>query len=322
MSNESPWLYWNEALNGNFLEDLIQRGHPQLGCYRDKFRAVYIYRDDAGALGCRVTAGYAPRHDDEIDELFGFVCRKPIPYELYETIRDGGKWPEDVEAPAERGMGDNSKNLAPHEALSADISNLADAARDWLKSIGGKITTQEQADKAANYATEFGKLEKRGQDKHKAEKAPHLEAGRAVDAAWKPVIDLADQKKRFMKKAFETWAVEEQRKRSEEAARLRAEQERQAAEARAAAKAAGEPPPDEEEPPVVENVKAGTRGRVSMRTRTKWEITDRRAFVDYLLAMDAPPPDLLSTLDLIANRIGSAGGSPPGVEPKTISYAA
>ncbi|WP_457797591.1 hypothetical protein [Methylocystis sp. S23] len=139
-------------------------------------------------------------------------------------------------------MGDNSQNLEPHEALQADINNLADAARDWLKSIGGKITTQEQADKAANYATEFGKLEKRGQDKHKAEKAPHLEAGRAVDAAWKPVIDLADQKKRFMKKAFETWAVEEQRKRSEEAARLRAEQERQAAEARAAAKAAGEPP--------------------------------------------------------------------------------
>lgn len=320
-----PWRFWTEALKGNFIEDLIQRGYPQLGCYRDKFRAVYIYRDESGALGCRVTSGYAPRHEDEIDELFGFVCRHPISYELYESIRDFGKWPEDVETSSERGIGDNSQNLAPHEALQAEINNLADSAREWLKSIGGKIATQEQADKAANYATEFGKLEKRGQDKHKVEKAPHLEAGRAVDAAWKPVIELADSKKKGAKRLFEAWAIEEGNRRKAEAARI-AEEQRKVEEARRVeADASGEPIPADEAPPpppVVENVKAGTRGRVSMRTRTKWEITDRRAFIDYLLAMDNPPPDLISTLDMIASRIGSAGGNPPGVEAKTIQYAA
>jgi hypothetical protein len=269
-----------------------------------------------------------PRHGrlrDEIDELFGFVCRKPIPYELYETIRDGGKWPEDVEAPAERGMGDNSQNLEPHEALQADINNLADAARDWLKSIGGNITTQEQADKAANYATEFGKLEKRGQDKHKAEKAPHLEAGRAVDAAWKPVIDLADQKKRFMKKTAEAWLIEEKR-RLEKIERERIAAERKAAEAEAqAARARGEeappPPPPVEEPASV-RVSVGTRGKVAIRTRTEYEIVDLPAFAAFLATLPPPPPDFLEACQKLANKMGPANPNLPGVAPKTIEYAA
>lgn len=307
------WTYWRAALAGEIKEDLIQRGNPQSGYYRDRStRAVAIWRDPDG-LRCSVTSGYAPRHDDEIDELFGFVCRSPITRDLFMAIQKGGAWPEDVEEPA-RGIGDNSASLAPHEDIMAQINALADAARDWLKGIGGKLVTQEHADKIANYATKFGDLEKKADAARVEEKRPHDEAARDVQTKWKPVVDLAADKKKGAKKLFEGWALAERKRREEEAARI-AEEQRKEHEALSRLTAAhGEPAPDAPPPPPpIENVKAGTRGRIALRTRTKWIVSDRAAFVAYLMAMETPPPDFVATLDMLAHRIGSAGGNPPGV---------
>lgn len=326
MADENDWSFWTRALAGEKPE--TTPGTPWPGFYRDRStRAVAIWKQD-GAFQCVVTSGYCPKHQDEIDELFGFVCRSPITRELFMAIRDGGAWPEDVDAP-ERGIGDNSAGLAPHEALLAEINDLADKARAWVVEIGGKITNQEQADKISNYANEFGKLENKGKSSHKIEKEPFLEGGRKVDAAWKPIIDLADQKKRGAKKMFEAWAIDEDNRRRAEAARIAEEQRKADEEARKAAeaaKSAGESEPELPAPaplPVVENVKAGTRGSVSLRNKTEYVITDLPAFAAYLASLSPPPQDFVEACQKIARKMGAAGSTNlPGVERKETKVAA
>lgn len=315
MSNE--WIYWATALKGEFIEDMIQRGQPQSGFYRDRSkRAVAIWRDDTG-IRCQVTSGYEPRQADEIDELFGFICRTPISRDLYMEIKNGGKWPEDIDVP-DRGIGDNYKNLDPHEAIKAEINDLVDAARKWLASIDNKISNQEQADKVANYADAFGELEKRAESARKAEKEPHDKAAKAVQAKWLPVVELADEKKRWLKKTFEAYALAEKRRREEEA-RKAAELARIEAEK---ASIAGDPLPPDPEPEPVKNVSAGTRGRVSLKTRTDWVVSDLPAFAAYLAAMETPAPEFVEVCRKLANKIGAVGGAAPGIEKKITEYAA
>ena len=322
----NDWTYWASALNGNFIEDLIQRGNPQSGFYRDRSkRAVAIWRDDSGALLCSVTDGYCPRHADEIDELFGFVLRTPITRELFMHVKNGGAWPEDVQMP-ERGTGDNSRSLPLHELLAAQINDMIDEARKWLESIGGKVESQEHADKAANFAGAFGELEKQADKARKDEKEPHDKAAKAVQAKWLPVIDLAAEKKTWLKKEFEKFALTEKRRREEEARRA-AEEQRKAAEeaARAAAENGEQPPapPPIEEPAAVKNVAAGTRGtRVALKTRVDYVVTDLPEFSAHLAALDNPPPEFLEACRKIANRLGAAGANPPGVEKRVTEFAA
>jgi hypothetical protein len=325
MSNDQ-WTYWASALGGNFIEDLIQRGNPQSGFYRDRHtRAIAIWRVDSGELMCSVTSGYAPRYADEIDELFGFVCRAPITRELYMHIANGGAWPEDVQLPA-RGAGDNSQSLPSHELMTAQINDMIDEARKWLASIGGTIESQEHADKAANFAGAFGELEKQADKARKDEKEPHDKAAKAVQAKWLPVIELAAEKKTWLKKEFEKFALAEKRRREEEARRLAEEQRKAAEEAARAAAENGEQPPEPpqvEEPAPIKNVAAGTRGtRVALKTRVDYVVTDLPTFSAHLAALDNPPPEFVEACRKIANRLGAAGANPPGVEKRITEFAA
>jgi len=330
----NDWTYWASALNGEFIEDLIQRSQPQSGFYRDRSkRAVAIWRDETGTLLCSVTDGYCPRHADEIDELFGFVLRTPITRELFMHIKDGGAWPEDVQMPergaATRGFGDNSQSLPPHELLAAQINDMIDEAGKWLESIGGKVASQEHADKAANFAGAFGELEKEADKYRKNEKEPHDKAAKAVQTKWLPVIELADEKKTWLKKEFEKFALAEKHRRQEEAKRI-AEENRKAAEeaARLAAEMApfgmdAPTAPVIEEPAPVKNVAAGTRGtRVALKTRVDYVVTDLPAFSAHLAAFENPPPEFMEACRKIANRLGSAGANPPGVEKRVTEFAA
>lgn len=327
MAEQNDWTYWASALNGEFIEDLIQRGNPQSGFYRDRSkRAVAIWRDEAGELLCSVTSGFCPRHPDEIDELFGFICRSPITRELFMHVKDGGAWPEDVQLP-ERGAGDNSQSLPPHELLAAQINDMIDEARKWLESIGGKVQTQAHADKAANFAGAFGELEKQADKARKDEKEPHDKAAKAVQAKWLPVIELAAEKKTWLKKEFEKFALAEKRRREDEARRALEEQRRVAEEAygRAVAENGERPPapPAIEEPAPVKNVAAGTRGtRVALKTRVDFVVTDLPAFSAHLAALDNPPPEFVEACRKIANRLGAAGANPPGVEKRVTEFAA
>jgi hypothetical protein len=345
MSGE--WDFWIEQLGGGAPE--TTPGRPHSGFYRDRYyaptgdgkkrekrsRAVAIWQQD-GEFICTVTVGYQPRHLDEIDALFANCCRAPITRDLYMLIADGGAWPDEVPA-VDRivSTSDNEPELSPSQKLEAELNDVKDKARSWFAEIGKKITTQEQSDKAGNFANEFAKLQKKAEDTHKVEKAPHLEAGRAVDAAWKPLVTAAEEAKKWAKKAAEGFLIAEQKRLDDERKKLEQEAEaaRKAAGAAlmaAEAKAAEAGVPVEVELPVVphvpaqpERAKAGTSGRsISIRQRTEYQIADLPAAVAYLAALEKPPVDFVEAVQKAVNRIASSGVTVPGVNPHVVEYAA
>jgi hypothetical protein len=319
------WSWWVAALMSKTPVE-TEKGNPRSGYYRLRNEAIAIWREDDGTLVCwRSDASkYTPTKPDEIDDLFAYCAPHPITYEAYQAFNETGKWPEDIEAVAEA-----PAYLPPHEAINAEIGALREQAANWLKSIGS-VQNQEQADKAANYAEAFSKLEARATDAHKTEKAPHLEAGRKVDAAWKPVIERAGELKKWSKKASEAFLIaekarlaEEDRKRREEAARIA----REAEQARIAAEKAGEPPPPAPAPvappPAPQKAGAGTTGRrMGLKTRQIVEITDWRAFLDFVANMNDRAPDFVDVCRTMAGRMVRAGVKVPGVETRTEEYAA
>lgn len=325
------FLYWREALKGNFIEEMIQRGNPQSGFYRDKNRGVCIYRAADGLLVCRATDGYVPVSPDEIDDLFGFVNRRPITRELYVEIRGGGKWPDHVEIPPERGVGDNSEGRGLHEIIGAQINELFDEAKKWLAARAGKIETAEDADKAANYAAAFGELEARSEKARKEEKGPLDKAVKEVQAKWTPVSGRADEKKRWMKGVWELWAkAERQRKREEEQRRLEIAAQAQ----REAAERAAERGDDLPEPvaapitPAQRTTKSGAPavssggGRVALREKKVAVVKDAKAMLTYFANMTPPPADLVEAARMIAQRLNAAGGvAVDGVEIKIEEHA-
>jgi len=338
---------------------MIDNPNPRPGESRKNPKVIYepvaIWVQDGE--WCCAKPGYVPTKADEIDDLFSRVCRDAVTEEAYRAVVAGGAWPDDVaeRAPAERigptetqeamygqgkaadaptttvagsepgneraTIGDNSGAASPAQIMAERIADVNQQVADWLKSIGGKITTDEQADRAANFAALLGELEKEAEALHKVEKAPWLEGGRTVDAAWKPLIEKAAASKGRVKRDYVTpYLVEKQRRIDAEA---KAERERIAAErARAeqeAAAAGVEPPAVDEQPPATpepERVKAGTRGgrATALRTVKVAEITDLAALAAFLCGLNPPPADFVDVCKKLADRMMKAGVTVPGTK--------
>jgi hypothetical protein len=151
------------------------------------------------------------------------------------------------------GPGHNSKGAIVGRAmeLKATIDGLWLQASDWLGAIGS-VSSQVEADRAANFAERFGELEKTAEEERTSEKKPVLEQGRAIDATWKPVIGAAEEAKRAMKKALEPFLIAETQKLKEEAG------------------FGG----------VMDAARAGTNGRrVALRRTRRVHVSDRNAFI-------------------------------------------
>jgi hypothetical protein len=191
------------------------------------------------------------------------------------------------------GIGHNSAGAGDEpvgrvEELRCTISALWHNASDWMTLIG-TISTQVEADRAANFAERFGALERVAEDERTSEKRPILEQGRAIDAKWKPTIGAADDAKRAMKKVLEPYLIAQTQRIRDEVGY-------------------GE---------LVESVKAGTNGRkVSLRRVRRIHIRDSNAFIAHyrrdarLFADEAVQKVLLK----LAEADLAAGKRVPGTE--------
>jgi hypothetical protein len=173
-----------------------------------------------------------------------------------------------------------------------------------LLDIGGEPTTKEHADTLADFATAAQEIKTAAETKHKAEKEPHLKAGRAVDSKWFKIRDAADKCRKDILASVQRW-INVEKARREAAARAAAEEQRKLAEAQA--DAIGDAPPPA---PVIdpERVRVGNLRTVSTRTREVWRVDDEKAFVDFLF--DSENADFYDALNKIANKIGPRGGAP------------
>lgn len=189
------------------------------------------------------------------------------------------------------GFGHNSAASLPYDPdkfqpLELRAREIADAGAAWIKLA--KIETEEQAQKANDFLAQVRKIEKDTDAERKLQKAPHDAAGKAVDAAFKglleplgkiaggvkPKLSAYLDEKRRAEEAEKARLAQEARKAAEEAAQKLAQAEARGdvfgqAEAEAAAKDAAKMVKAAAKP-VKAQVASATGGGRTMAQRTTW----------------------------------------------------
>lgn len=270
----------------------LHDGQPQAGFYKMRrerngpWLPVAIWLKD-GALVCRVA-----NEMDDPQRVWTYCCGNPVSNADAKHAFTHGTWPGDVPD-----IGHNSGDLS----LADEIADTAEQAKSWLAKLG-TITTKVNCDQAANWRAKLLDLKKRAETEHKAEKQPHLDAGRAVDAKFRPLIETATDAADVLRGALTVFM------RAEEA-KLRAEQ---AAQIKAA-------PPSEPLPEPVKVQAGGQRGRkVGLREITKYVVTDYEA----ALAHVKEHADVRAAVEKVAAAMAKAGTKVPGVEARVEKVAA
>ena len=111
-------------------------------------------------------------------------------------------------------------DLDPLDQLKSCSDRLLGYAEEWNKIEA--IEDEAAAQRAADLIRNFTAHEKEIDAQRKAEKEPHLAAGRAVDALYKPLLDVASAAKEVVSRLQKAWLKKkEAAKHAEEAAARR-----------------------------------------------------------------------------------------------------
>jgi hypothetical protein len=107
----------------------------------------------------------------------------------------------------------------PFDAIKCHVEDLAETARGFLDGSG--VTTQAEADAVSKLMDEGRKASKAADGARADEKRPHDEAGKAVQAKFKPLIESADRVVTICKQALAPFlmAQEAEKRRIAEEAR-------------------------------------------------------------------------------------------------------
>jgi hypothetical protein len=210
-----------------------------------------------------------------------------------------------------------------------DVSDL-DLLRDQIEAAKqgaeayAEIDSDDMAGKAQSLRARMNELAGNVDKQREELKAPHLKAGKAIDAEWMPLVKEAKGVADWLAKAIGAFRdrqrLERQRleleRQREEAARQR--EEEQARETARAALEAGRPvviPPAPEPlpplpPPPDDRVKGGYGRAAHVTTvRVVTAITDQDALYQFM----RDHPDLRKCLLDLAQRAVKASREPPGV---------
>ena len=114
--------------------------------------------------------------------------------------------------------GNNPPEPTPLEAHATNINDLYEEAHNWLD--GALIENQGQADEVTRLLDLAKKAGKAADAQRAAEKRPHDDAGKAVQAAWKPLVDKATRIETGAKGAIGKWLIAQQEAQRAEALRL------------------------------------------------------------------------------------------------------
>ena len=289
----------------------LHDGVPQVGFYKMRrgrnapWLPVAIWEKD-GTLVCRVAKEMADPND-----VWTYCCGNPVSKADAKHAFEHGTWPGDVPD-----IGHNSGDLS----LADEITDVVVSATAWLSSNG--INVRVDCDQAANWRAKLLDLKKRAEAEHKAEKQPHLDAGRAVDAKYKPLIETAQAAAEKLRAALTVYMTAEEAKlRAIEAEQRRAAEDA-ARKAREVAAAKGAPEPEDVPLPLPEPVRVqagGQRGRrVGLREITRYIVTDYEAALAHVKDHD----EVRAAVIKVAGAMAKAGAKVPGVETKVEKVAA
>lgn len=208
---------------------------------------------------------------------------KPVSKADFEHYKANRMWPGDI--------GHNSGDLSLAEEIADDVATLT----NWLAKT--PIVDKATADMAANWRDRLNGLAKRADDERDAKVRPHLEAQRAINAEYKPLIDSAKGAASAARDKLTAYMVAEEKRRQEALAKAQKANEESGAELALPLEAAP--------------VRAGgQRGRkAGLRTVTVFEVSD----IKVLLAFLADNADLHEAAAEIGRRMAKAGVTVPGI---------
>lgn len=299
ISHPEAYTYWANALEGRI--GAVEEERPQTGFYRIKsaggiWLPVAIW-EEGDAVWVMVGSEEPNASAQTVQETWLRCAKNAVSEKAYRQAVATGQWPGDAPA-AERREGDN-KAPEGFEAFSSWLKEQIAEAQAWLK--GRKIASQDDADKCEKLANDFLKARQRAEAEHKAEKKPHLDAGRAVDAKYKPLIDDAGGMASALKRAVTQFLIDR-------------ENEKKAAAAQAIAAGA-------EAPARIETraTTSGVSGRkVSLRTYKVADIEDWEKAVAFF----KDNPELREVVQRLADKCAAVGAPVPGVKVREEQRAA
>lgn len=299
---QDQYDFWRRRMAGEVVP--IHDGEPQAGFYRLKTRdgnwqpCAYWFAPD-GTLRCRI--GGKDINEQTANERWPWASKSPIAHEVYKAVIAGELWPDQHEGVMrDRANSDGAPADESFDGLKDRIEDLARDAEALIKT--GPAPDQSSADRASDLANRLAELHKSADIARAAEKRPHDEAAKAVQAKWMPLMGTAEIYKRIKAAVITPFLVAEDHKRraAEAAARQAAEE----------AARAGQPIP---EPATVQRgaPKAGSGGRRSVALRTVKVITisDRAA----VLAFFAANEQITEVLQKLAEKATAAGVTVPGI---------
>lgn len=197
-----------------------------------------------------------------------------------------------------------NESASPELTFSTEIDVVISEAEKYLNEIGRKVSEKVHADRLANYALVAGAVATRAEIARKLEKQPVLDAGRAIDGKWNPIVAKAERVAKNLKTLLVPYFNEQRKKAAQEAA--------EAQRGREAATLAGEVPPLAGARP--SPTTAGTQGRVSLTSRKVYRITDLKAAAEFVAKLNDPPQEFIDGVLSAAQRLMKAGVEVPGVE--------
>jgi hypothetical protein len=272
---------------------------PEQGFYRMRFNAtkpwlpVAIWKDEDDNW-------IALRSGRKVDplEVWNYCCRHPVTSEAYEQALSGEGWKDD-EPTVNAMMGHNVGDADDIDVLRDQIESAKQGAEAYRD-----IESEERASMAQSLRSRMNELAGKADKIREGLKKPHLEAGKAIDAEWMPLVKeakgIADQLRKYIE-TFKTAQLMERR-------RLELERQRAEAERLISREEVMVPPPL---PPADTTIKGSYGRAASVGTEMiVTKITDDNAVFQFFRSN----PELTQFLQTLAQKAVRAGMTVPGVE--------
>lgn len=180
---------------------------------------------------------------------------------------------------------------------------------------GGTVDSDEKEAAIDALMDDFRKAAKDADEARKAEKKPHDDAGKAVQAKWKPVIDKADRGVTECKAALTPYRVEKQRIADEAARKAREEADAKERAAQEALRQSDDLEAKFQAEQDLEQAKKLTavankidRSATGLRTSWEAELTDKSAALRHYLKTQ--PGEFEALIQTLADR-DARGARPP-----------
>lgn len=243
------YTVWRKLLAGGKLGvDVMIDDTPQCGFWRT--RRSKEDRTLVGVAIWKATDKFMAKRGEEIvppDWVWPYCAKNPITEEVYRAWERTARWPDDwpITEPQREGDGSNEPDdpavmlKDQVDSASADVNKFAE------------ITSDDQAKQAQSLRARLNEIANEADKKRVVEKQPHLDASRAVDGKWQPIIQKAKEFGEALRKAMGAWETKKAKKAAAELAEKQ-RLEREAAETarnKAAQNAPAAPSPEPETQP-------------------------------------------------------------------------